>query len=667
MVRREPERGRPSAESGTPSALRWSLSACVLIGGLAYEAVLLSPLLAPYRFPTPYAVPIFDAPFALVGLGIAYLCLERHRVRQDVRSAALAAAMLLAGLLAVAHVVAQPDYPGSPGVRAGVAPYFFFLSYAAGLVGIGLASRYGSRRLALSDSARRLAALGVLVLAAALVLGVQRAEPLLPSLIKAPGRLTPFAIAVGGIVVGGAGVWALWGARRGALGQGHDPFTVLLCLAAVIWTLGLVGFLIAPFRYGVSWYVAGLARPVGAAMIFVALIREQARLYAEIEANLERLKETQAQLMQADKLAALGTLLSGMAHELNNPLSTILLSVQLAKQQARLPAGLRERLDVAEEECDRALRIVRNLLVLARRKPPERIRVDVDEIVRATLALEAPEFDLNRIRVTTALGAVPHIWADAHQLQQVLLNLFTNALHAMRTRPGGGELTVRSSRARGDVKIEVEDDGPGIPPDHLGRIFDPFFTTKSAGEGTGLGLSLSIGIVEGHGGRMTVENVPGRGARFTIYLPIGDGTETRETAPVSRPERDRRGRVLVVEDEVNLREAVVDVLASRGHRVEAVASGREAMARLENGRYDMIALDLRLPDADGRTVWEWLLARDPSAAGRVVFMTGDTMSPETQQFLDAAGRPVLAKPFTVDRLLGAVEAALDTPPAAVRA
>src|SRR5262245_6541061 len=179
MVRREPERGRPSADSGAPpSALRWSLSACVLIGGLAYEAVLLTPLLAPYRFPTPYAVPIFDAPFALVGLGIAYLCLERHRVRQDVRSAALAAAMLLAGLLAVAHVAAQPDYPGSPGVRAGVAPYFFFLSYAAGLVGIGLASRYGSRRLALSDPARRLAALGVLVLAAVLVLAVQRAEPL---------------------------------------------------------------------------------------------------------------------------------------------------------------------------------------------------------------------------------------------------------------------------------------------------------------------------------------------------------------------------------------------------------------------------------------------------------------------------------------------------------
>src|SRR5204862_866873 len=213
-----------------------------------------------------------------------------------------------------------------------------------------------------------------------------------------------------------------------------------------------------------------------------ALALEKVRLYAKLQANLRELQETQGQLIQADKLKALGTLLSGMAHELNNPLSTIQLSLQLTKRTS-VPDALRKRLDVMEEECDRASRIIRDLLVFALRKPPERRRTDVSEVIRATLALQAPQFDISKIRVNSEVSPTPAILADAHQLQQVLLNLFTNATHAMKTHAGGGLLSVRSLRQGNEVVIQVEDDGPGIPAQHLGRIFDPFFTTKGAGEG----------------------------------------------------------------------------------------------------------------------------------------------------------------------------------------
>src|SRR5262249_35144315 len=153
-----------------------------------YATLLLSTaIIAPYRYPIPYAVPIFDAPFALVGIGIAFLCLERHRLRQDSQSAALGVATFLAALLAIAHVLAQPDYPGTPGVHAGIAPYFFFLSYLAGLIGIGLASHYGDRCLVLSARGRLLIALGAVALMGGLVLGVLQARPLLPPLVMAPG------------------------------------------------------------------------------------------------------------------------------------------------------------------------------------------------------------------------------------------------------------------------------------------------------------------------------------------------------------------------------------------------------------------------------------------------------------------------------------------------
>ncbi|MBI2016286.1 MAG: hypothetical protein HYV94_20675 [Candidatus Rokubacteria bacterium] len=248
----------------------------VVLIGAAYEVVLLfTPLLAPYRFPIPYAVPVFDTPFVLAAVAVAYLCLKRHRLHADRRSAVLGPVCWLAALLGLAHILTQPDYPGTPGVNPGIAPYFFFLSYLAAFVGAGLALRAPAGRLALSERARFWVGVGFLALGLLLALVVPEIRPVLPSLVMRPGRLTPFAIAAGGIVNGLAALGALWAGRRVLAGREADPFARCLVLATLIWLFGLAGFLIHPFRYGVSWYVAGFARPVGLGVILLGLARAQ--------------------------------------------------------------------------------------------------------------------------------------------------------------------------------------------------------------------------------------------------------------------------------------------------------------------------------------------------------------------------------------------------------
>src|SRR5262249_21677359 len=252
--------------------------------------------------------------------------------------------------------------------------------------------------------------------------------------------------------------------------------------------------------------------------------------------------------------------------------------------------------------------------------------------------------------------------ADPHQLQQVFLNLFSNAIHAMKAARPSGVLTVTSRLRGSEVVVEIDDDGPGIPTEHLGRIFDPFFTTKATGAGTGLGLSLAIGIVEAHGGRLYAENLPGTGARFTVHLPVGEHADVAAPVlPDAAPAAVAGANVLVVEDEAPLRGLVTEVMHGLGHHVGEATTGHEALVRLRERTWDLVMLDLRLPDVDGLTVWERALAPDPRLAGRVVFMTGDIMSAETQGFLDAAGRPFLLKPFTMEEVGRVVSEVLAQP------
>jgi CheY-like chemotaxis protein len=251
--------------------------------------------------------------------------------------------------------------------------------------------------------------------------------------------------------------------------------------------------------------------------------------------------------------------------------------------------------------------------------------------------------------------------ADSCQLEQVLLNLYSNAAHAMKAAHGRGVLTVRTMRRAEEVDVEITDSGPGIPAEHLAKIFDPFFTTKPAGEGTGLGLSLVLGIITEHGGRMTAANVPGSGARFVISLPLREQAEVAATPAAEMPSSAQGARILIVDDEENLRRILREVLSRSGHQVDEAGTGREAIVRIERQDYDFVALDLRLPDMHGSAVWRQILERNQETASRVVFITGDTMSPEAQKFLEKTERPVLRKPFTVDMIQKAIAAVLSQP------
>ncbi|MEW6209190.1 MAG: PAS domain S-box protein [Acidobacteriota bacterium] len=243
-----------------------------------------------------------------------------------------------------------------------------------------------------------------------------------------------------------------------------------------------------------------------------------------IARDITEVKKLQQQLIQADKLAALGQMIAGVAHELNNPLTSVIGFTQLILMESSLNEQMRENLEIVRQEAERTRRIVQNLLSFSRQHKPSRTEVDINELLDRTLDLRAYEMSVNNISIRRNYGLMPSVMADEHQMQQVFLNIIINAEHAMHSQHLGGTLTLATSfekSAEGNtVKIIIEDDGPGIAPENLDRLFDPFFTTKPVGKGTGLGLSISYGIIKEHGGSIRAESSPGQGARFIIELPL---------------------------------------------------------------------------------------------------------------------------------------------------
>lgn len=252
----------------------------------------------------------------------------------------------------------------------------------------------------------------------------------------------------------------------------------------------------------------------------IGLALDNARLYQETVRQLEELKRAQAQLIHAEKLSAVGELASGVAHEINNPLTTILGQAHLLLTNPDVTAHVHERLKIVAEEASRAARIVQNLLLFARQYTPERRPCALAAQARRVLDLKSYQLQQDNVRVVTEFAETPDVLGDENQLQQVLLNLVQNAHYAMAKRRGGPRvLTVRTWENGATVCLEVRDSGPGILPEIMPRIFDPFFTTKPPGEGSGLGLSVSYGIVTELGGRLHAENRPEGGAAFILELP----------------------------------------------------------------------------------------------------------------------------------------------------
>ena len=368
----------------------------------------------------------------------------------------------------------------------------------------------------------------------------------------------------------------------------------------------------------------------------------------------EQGRDIYQQVLQSEKMAALGQTVSGVAHELNNPLATIL------TWSERL--SLRSLDDVAKRgiqtilsESERAAKIVRNLLTFSRKRHTTRALIELNQIVRETLLLRAYDQRVSNIRTVEALAdGLPTVFADPHQIKQVLLNLLVNAEQAMLSANGRGTMTIRTWHDADEesVVLEVNDDGPGVPDQVQARIFEPFFTTKPVGQGTGLGLTVAYAIVQEHGGHIRIASKKGQGTSFFIEFPLTTTVSQKVARPTKSEDSTGKGaRVLVAEDESALSTAVSEALVDAGFQVDCARDGQEALDRIKVKTYDLLICDLKMPRMDGPTLHRLLTQIKPTLAHRTIFVTGDVAETENERFLEESGCPWLAKPFRLADLL----------------
>jgi two-component system, NtrC family, sensor kinase len=384
---------------------------------------------------------------------------------------------------------------------------------------------------------------------------------------------------------------------------------------------------------------------------------ERTTLYEEARQAYENLRRTQEQLLHSEKMAAVGQLISGVAHELNNPLTAILGYSQLLTSSGQMGAQGIEYSEKLYKQAQRTHRIVQNLLSFARQHKPERVPVQLNLILEETLALRDYDLRMNHIRVHLELAPdIPFTSADPHQLQQVFLNMVNNAVDAMLEHSKEGDLWVRTGANGDKLFIEFTDSGPGVKD--ASRVFDPFYTTKPVGKGTGLGLSICYGIISEHGGSIRVRNVPPRGASFTIEVPYQPIKATKpETDQAVEPVRE--GRILLIDQEDSVLEAVRAILLDREHEVEMAKTAADAMALLENREFDLVLADLDISGTAGRNILhDWILARKPGLAKRCVWMRGVAPLGHPPDELVRTGNQILQKPFQAAELLAAIDAVL---------
>ncbi len=361
-------------------------------------------------------------------------------------------------------------------------------------------------------------------------------------------------------------------------------------------------------------------------------------------------RRLQDQLIQSEKMSAIGQLIAGIAHDLNNPLASVVGFADFLKEIPSVPMALREPLTVIQEEAERASNIVKNLLSFARKQDHQRRPTALRPLLDATFVLLRNQLLAQRVEYRVEVEPdLPMPDIDANQIQQVFVNLIHNAAQAIASTQRPGTIVIRARHWLDGVAIEVADDGPGMTDSLATQVFEPFFTTKPEGEGTGLGLSISQGIVREHGGRILLATEEGRGSIFTVQLPLA--TRPAEPAPMSGPRpATRRLHVLVVDDEPHILHYMRATLEAWEHTVVVANDGQEALDRIGREQFDLIISDLRMPRLGGREFYEALQQQDPTAAGRVVFTTGDTVRGDTLAFLETANRPYLHKPFSLAEL-----------------
>jgi two-component system NtrC family sensor kinase len=357
-------------------------------------------------------------------------------------------------------------------------------------------------------------------------------------------------------------------------------------------------------------------------------------------------------------MAAVGQLISGVAHELNNPLTAILGYSQLLTASPDVGTQGVEYAEKLYKQAQRTHRIVQNLLSFARQHKPERIAVHVNQILEETLALRDYDLRMKNIRVHLELAPdLPRTAADPHQLQQVFLNLVNNAVDAVLESASEGDLWVHTG-LRGDrMIVEFTDNGPGVR--EPSKVFDPFYTTKPVGKGTGLGLSICYGIITEHGGTIRVRNVQPHGAAFTIEMPFQQPAEPRASLSGNLSAPARVGKILLVDQDLSVLEAVSGILRARNHQVRPAATLADAQKALREQEYDVVVADLHIYEGTGdKGLRPWLRLHRPSLAQRVVLMRATTPAP-SQSDAALGALQILQKPFKAGELLAVIEAALN--------
>ncbi len=391
--------------------------------------------------------------------------------------------------------------------------------------------------------------------------------------------------------------------------------------------------------------------------------QELTRLHEETRVAYENLRRTQEQLLQSEKMAAVGQLISGVAHELNNPLTAILGYSQLLSDSGEVTPTGADFAGKIYRQAQRTHRIVQNLLSFSRQRPPERRPVDLNQVVEDTLALREYDLKLSNIAIHREFESpLPPASGDPHQLQQVFLNILNNAVDAILEHAGRGDIWIRTCTSGERLVVEFMDSGPGVKDP--ARVFDPFYTTKPVGKGTGLGLSICYGIVKEHGGMLQVRNEPPLGAAFQISLPVtaaGDDAQS-DAGPVTQ--MTSAARILLVDDEESVLDLQQEILRGRCLWTRAARNGQQAIEFLKRETVDLIVTDLKMPgEISGREIHRWVSQHRPELVGRVIFTMSDAQGPDVQKLLAETGCLHIQKPFHLQDFLGLIQQALSDEPA----
>ena len=378
------------------------------------------------------------------------------------------------------------------------------------------------------------------------------------------------------------------------------------------------------------------------------------------------------QIHRAEKLSALGQLVAGVAHELNNPLAIVMGQAQLLAGRTHIDESLRQSVDCIRKQSERASRIVCDLLSYARPSEPNKTPVDLNRVIRDVLEWRRTAFEADNITVRTGLAkGLPLTKADRVQVEQILTNLLGNAIDALKNQPLPREIEITTQETTSFLRFTVSDNGPGIVSEIREKIFDPFFTTKPVGHGTGLGLTICNTYVQEHHGKIWVETQPHKGAIFFVDLPLlpceGElPAELTTLASVEAAPAEKNGRrLLIIDDEPDIVHVLEAILSEAGFNIQTASNGKEALQILSGADFDVILSDLRMPDLDGQALYQRLSESRPALAKRVVFVTGDTVSSKTREFLDGTGNLWLSKPFQLRDVLNRVQQVLSLTSAAV--